>query len=252
MNVDRVKTNVKKIVLLAKCSYICPMEKKNVGKLFDSIAGTYDRFNHLLSLNTDKRWRRRAVKHLVHVGSLLDVATGTADLAMEIVHQCKAEAVTGMDISTGMMEIGKAKVARAGLMDKISFLEGSALDMPFDDGAFAAVTCAYGVRNFSNLDRGLQEMNRVLCDGGQLMILEFSYPSNAFVCALYDFFFTNIMPLVGKMLSKNAGAYTYFRDSVKGFIWGQEMVDRIASAGFRNVTFKTMTFGITTVYYAEK
>lgn len=228
------------------------MEKKNVGKLFDSIAGTYDRFNHLLSLNTDRRWRRRSVKRLARAGSLLDVATGTADLAIEIVHQDKATAVTGMDISTGMMEIGKTKVCKAGMQDRISFLEGSALGMPFADGSFDAVTCAYGVRNFSDLDRGLKEMCRVLTDGGQLMILEFSYPSNAFVRALYDFFFTNIMPVVGRMLSRNAGAYTYFRDSVKGFIWGQEMADRIASAGFRNVTFRTMTFGITTVYYAEK
>ncbi len=228
------------------------MEKKNVGKLFDSIAGTYDRFNHLLSLNTDRRWRRRSVKRLARAGSLLDVATGTADLAIEIVHQDKAAAVTGMDISTGMMEIGKTKVCKAGMQDRISFLEGSALGMPFADDSFDAVTCAYGVRNFSDLDRGLKEMCRVLTDGGQLMILEFSYPSNAFVRALYDFFFTNIMPVVGRMLSRNAGAYTYFRDSVKGFIWGQEMADRIASAGFRNVTFRTMTFGITTVYYAEK
>lgn len=228
------------------------MEKKNVGKLFDSIAGTYDRFNHVLSLNTDKRWRRKAVKRLSPVGSLLDVATGTADLALEIVRQDKATSVTGMDISTGMMEIGKAKVEKAGQQGKITFLEGSALDMPFAEGTFAAVTCAYGVRNFSDLDKGLQEMHRVLCNGGQLMILEFSYPSNRFVRCLYDFFFTNIMPFVGKVLSKNAGAYTYFRDSVKGFIWGQEMADRIAAAGFRNVTFKTMTFGITTIYYAEK
>lgn len=228
------------------------MEKKNIGKLFDSIAGTYDRFNHLLSLNTDRRWRRRTVKRLVRVDSLLDVATGTADLAMEIVRQDKASVVTGMDISTGMMEIGRAKVGKAGMQDRISFLEGSALEMPFADGAFPAVTCAYGVRNFSDLEKGLKEMYRVLCDGGQLMILEFSYPSNAFVRCLYDFFFSHIMPFVGKTLSRNAGAYTYFRDSVKGFIWGQEMADRIASAGFSEVTFRTMTFGITTVYYARK
>lgn len=228
------------------------MEKKNIGKLFDSIAGTYDRFNHLLSLNTDRRWRKKAVKRLVRVDSLLDVATGTADLAMEIVRQDKASVVTGMDISTGMMEIGRAKVGKAGMQDRISFLEGSALEMPFADGVFPAVTCAYGVRNFSDLDKGLKEMYRVLCDGGQLMILEFSYPSNAFVRCLYDFFFSHIMPFVGKTLSRNAGAYTYFRDSVKGFIWGQEMADRIASAGFSEVTFRTMTFGITTVYYARK
>lgn len=227
-------------------------DKKNIGKLFDSIAGTYDRFNHLLSLNVDKRWRRRAVKRLRKAGSLLDVATGTADLAMEIVRQDKAASVLGMDISTGMMEIGRTKVEKAGMQDRISFMEGSALEMPFVEGEFDAVVCAYGVRNFSDLDTGLSELHRVLADGGQLMILEFSYPSNAFVRALYDFFFSNVMPLVGKALSKNAGAYKYFRDSVKGFIWGEEMAGRITAAGFRNVRFKPMTFGITTVYFAEK
>lgn len=227
-------------------------DKKNIGNLFDSIAGTYDRFNHLLSLNIDRKWRRRSVKRLNKAGKLLDVATGTADLAIEIIRQGKASSVIGMDISTGMMEIGHAKVEKAGMQDRISFLEGSALEMPFGEGEFDAVVCAYGVRNFSDLDKGLEEMYRVLSDGGQLMILEFSYPSNAFVRALYDFFFSNVMPLVGKALSKNAGAYTYFRDSVKGFIWGDEMAARITSAGFRNVSFKVMTFGITTVYFAEK
>ncbi|MDO5442893.1 MAG: bifunctional demethylmenaquinone methyltransferase/2-methoxy-6-polyprenyl-1,4-benzoquinol methylase UbiE [Bacteroidia bacterium] len=227
-------------------------DKKNIGKLFDSIAGTYDRFNHLLSFNIDKKWRRRSVKRLLNAGNVLDVATGTADLAMEIVRQGKAASVLGMDISTGMMDIGRAKVEKAGMQDRISFLEGSALEMPFPEGEFDAVVCAYGVRNFSDLDQGLSEMHRVLSGGGQLMILEFSYPSNAFVRSLYDFFFSNVMPLVGKALSKNGGAYKYFRDSVKGFIWGQEMADRISAAGFKKVSFKTMTFGITTVYFAEK
>ena len=227
-------------------------DKKNIGNLFDSIAGTYDRFNHLLSLNVDKQWRRRSVKRMRKAGKLLDVATGTADLAIEIIRQDKASSVTGMDISTGMMEIGRTKVGKAGMQDRISFLEGSALEMPFVEGEFDAVVCAYGVRNFSDLDKGLSEMYRVLNDGGQLMILEFSYPSNALVRAIYNLFFSNVMPLVGKALSKNAGAYTYFRDSVKGFIWGEEMASRIALSGFKNVRFKTMTFGITTVYFAEK
>ena len=228
------------------------MDKKNVGSLFDSIAGTYDKFNHLLSLNIDKRWRRRTVRRLSRAENLLDVAVGTGDLAIEVIRQDKAQHVLGMDISTGMMEIGRTKVVKAGMADRISFLEGSALDMPFGDGSFDAVTCAYGVRNFSDLDKGLSEMYRVLREGGQLMILEFSYPGNRFVRWLYDFFFTHVMPLVGKALSRNGGAYTYFRDSVKGFIWGREMADRIAAAGFWNVSFKTMTFGITTLYVAEK
>lgn len=228
------------------------MDKRNIGALFDSIAGTYDKFNHLLSLNIDKRWRRKAVGRLVPSGKLLDVATGTADLAIEIIRQGKAAGVTGIDISTGMMEIGRDKAGRAGMDNRISFMEASALEMPFEDGSFDAVTCAYGVRNFSDLDKGLKEMYRVLRKGGQLMILEFSYPSNQLIRGMYDLFFTHIMPVVGRIISRNAGAYVYFRNSVKGFIWGGEMVSRIASAGFSDVTFKVMTFGISTLYLAKK
>ncbi len=228
------------------------MDKKNVGSLFDSIAGTYDRFNHLLSLNIDKHWRRKSIRGLDKADRLLDVATGTADLSMEIIRQGKAGKVVGMDISTGMMEIGKTKVAKAGMEKQISFIEASAFDIPYEDGSFDAVTCAYGVRNFSDLDKGLKEMHRVLRDGGELMILEFSYPENPLIRSLYDFFFTHIMPLVGKLISRNAGAYIYFRNSVKGFIWGDVMAARIGSAGFREVRYKTMTLGISTVYYARK
>lgn len=227
-------------------------EKKDIGGLFDRIAGTYDRFNHLLSLNIDRKWRRKAVRSLRPSGILLDVATGTADLSMEIIRQRKACRVEGIDLSSEMMKIGSKKVEKAGMSDKISFNECSALDMPYPDHSFDAVTCAYGVRNFSDLDKGLSEMFRVLRPGGQLMILEFSYPSNKVIRALYDFFFTHFMPLAGRAVSKDKTAYTYFRNSVKGFIWGQEMSDRISAAGFIDVCYKTMTFGITTLYTAVK
>lgn len=228
------------------------MDKRNIGQLFDSISGTYDRFNHLLSLNLDKRWRRRAVRGMRKAGNVLDLAAGTADLSIELVRAGRADKVRGMDISVKMMDVGREKVAKAGMQDRISLEEGSALEIPCGEASFDAVTCAYGVRNFSDLDRGLSEMYRVLRPGGQLMILEFSYPSNAFIRAVYDFFFSSLMPLVGRLISRNAGAYIYFRDSVKNFIWGEEMAERIAAAGFTDVSFKTMCFGITTVYYAEK
>lgn len=227
-------------------------EKKNIGQLFDRIAGTYDSFNHLLSLNIDRRWRRKAVSRLSKAEKLLDVAVGTADLAIELMKQGKADFIDGIDLSEGMMKIGREKVERKKLGGKVSFMKASALDMPFDDASYDALTCSYGVRNFSNLDKGLQEFHRVLRPGGQLMILEFSYPENKLVRALYDFFFTNIMPLVGKAMSKDPSAYTYFKNSVKGFIWGEEMAERLRSAGFTNVSFKPMTFGISTVYIAEK
>lgn len=228
------------------------MDKNIVAGLFDSIAGTYDRFNHILSLNIDRMWRRRGVKRLDHSERLLDVATGTADLAMEIIRQNKADCITGIDISTGMMEVGKVKVDKAGMSGRISFLEASAFDMPFEDAVFDAVTCAYGIRNFSDLDKGLSEMYRVLRDGGQLMILEFSYPDNPFVRYLYDFLFTRVMPVVGKAVSHDKSPYLYFRNSVKSFIWGEEMASRIRSAGFSDVSFKTMSLGITTLYLARK
>lgn len=228
------------------------VEKKDIGKLFDGIAGTYDKFNHLLSLNVDKVWRRKAVQSLRRGDKVLDVATGTADLALEIIRQEKAGEVTGIDISSGMMEIGRKKVEKKGLSGRIVLSEGSALDIPFPDGSFDAVTCAYGVRNFSNPDKGLKEMYRVLRSGGQLAILEFSYPSGKVTGKMYDIFFTRLMPVVGKAIGRDKKAYVYFRDSVKGFIWGEEMAARIRAAGFVDVRFRPMTFGISTLYTANK
>lgn len=227
-------------------------EKKNIGQLFDRIAGTYDQFNHLLSLNIDKSWRRKAVKKLTPCGHLLDVAVGTADLSIEILRRQKAESIIGIDLSGEMMRIGEEKTAAAGFADRISFQLCNAQDMPFAEGSFDAVTCAYGVRNFSDLDKGLAEMYRVLSPGGQLVILEFSYPTNPIVRKAYDLFFTHLMPVVGRIISKDSSAYKYFRQSVKSFIWGEEMVSRIAAAGFSDCSYKTLSFGISTIYTAVK
>lgn len=227
-------------------------EKQNIGQLFDRIAGTYDRFNHFLSLNIDKRWRRKAVRMLPVSGNLLDVAIGTADLSLEILRQGKAGHITGLDLSSEMMKIGEAKVAEKGLSAKVAFELGSALDMPYADSSFDVVTCAYGVRNFSDLDKGLAEMFRVLRPGGQVMILEFSYPSNPLVRWSYDLFFSHVMPLVGKLISKDPAAYRYFRESVKNFIWGEEMCAHICGAGFTETSFRTLSLGITTIYTARK
>ena len=227
-------------------------DKSQIGQLFDRIAGTYDRFNHILSLNIDKSWRRRTIRKMRPADSLLDVAIGTGDLAIRAVRDGKAAQVKGLDLSAEMMRIGAEKAEKAGLEEKIEFLQGSALQMPFDDSTFDAVSCAFGVRNFSDLDKGLREMFRVLKPGGQLLILEFSYPENRIMRAAYDFFFTRIMPVVGKKISHDAGAYIYFKESVKGFIWGEEMLVRIREAGFENASFKTLTFGIATLYTADK
>lgn len=227
-------------------------EKAHIGSLFDRIAGTYDRFNHITSLGIDIYWRRVAIRGMRPVSRMLDVAIGTADVALMALRQHKAQQVTGLDLSTEMMAIGKQKAERASLADKIEFVQGSALEMPFEDSTFEALTCAYGVRNFSDLDKGLSEMYRVLAPGGQLVILEFSYPAHPLIRWAYNLYFTHLMPLIGRIISKDAGAYTYFLHSVKSFIWGNEMVEHLRKAGFAKANYRTMTFGITTLYTATK
>lgn len=227
-------------------------EKKNIGHLFDGIAGTYDQLNHLLSLNIDKWWRRKAIKSLQPSGEVLDVAIGTADLTLEILKQQKARHITGLDLSQEMMRIGEQKVQKKGYKDQVRFDHGSAQEMPYQDASFDAVTCAYGVRNFSNLDAGLGEMSRVLRPGGQLVILEFSYPTNPIVRFFYNLYFTHIMPLIGRLFSKDKAAYNYLNRSVKGFIWGEDMTRRLQQAGFSNAQFRPLTFGITTLYTATR
>ena len=224
----------------------------NIGHLFNRIAGTYDRLNHLLSFNADRRWRRRAVRKLTPYDKALDVAVGTADLAIEMVIQGKAHHVTGIDISEEMLRIGREKVGKRQLDDRIRLESGNVLDLSCPDGHFDAVTCAYGVRNFSDLDRGLREMHRVLRPGGQLLILEFSYPDNKIIRFFYDFYFTKIMPAIGRKVSQDPTAYTYLNLSVKNFVWGEGFVQHLQDAGFHNITFQTMTFGITTLYLAQK
>lgn len=227
-------------------------EKANIGKLFDGIASTYDSFNHVTSMGIDIWWRKVAVKGMKPVSAMLDVAIGTADLAMTAIRKQKAQHVTGLDLSQEMMNRGKIKAEKAGMADKIDFLYGSALEMPFAEGQFEAVTCGYGVRNFSNLDKGLEEMYRVLKPGGQLVILEFSYPSNPVMRFLYNMYFSYVMPLIGRMFSSDSSAYTYFLNSVKNFIWGDEMLEHLKAAGFSEAKFRTLTFGISTLYTATK
>ncbi|MBQ4018938.1 MAG: bifunctional demethylmenaquinone methyltransferase/2-methoxy-6-polyprenyl-1,4-benzoquinol methylase UbiE [Paludibacteraceae bacterium] len=233
-------------------------EKQHIGQLFDRIAGTYDGLNHGLSLNIDKRWRRKTVQQMVPAQHVLDVAIGTADLTIEMLRRGKAQQVTGLDLSKQMMAIGKQKVDKWALTTRqspitdVQFVYGNAQHMPFDDASFDAVTCAYGCRNFQNLDEGLREMFRVLKPGGQVTILEFSYPSNPLVRALYDIYFTHVLPLVGRIVSHDKTAYTYLNKSVKSFCWGEAFAQHMRQAGFSDTRFIPLTFGITTIYTAKK
>ncbi|MCQ2337961.1 MAG: bifunctional demethylmenaquinone methyltransferase/2-methoxy-6-polyprenyl-1,4-benzoquinol methylase UbiE [Paludibacteraceae bacterium] len=227
--------------------------KTNIGELFDRIAGHYDGLNHLLSLNVDKRWRRQAVRSLPgNSQSCLDVATGTGDLAIAIVRAGKAQNVTGIDLSDNMMAVGKRKVASLNLSDKITFLHADCASLPFDDDTFNAVTCSYGVRNFAQLDKSLSEMYRVTAPGGELRILEFAYPTSFVMRHLYDFYFTRLLPVVGRIVSHDSSAYDYLPRSVKGFIWGDDFLSHLRKAGFSATSFKSQTFGISMLYKATK
>ena len=223
-------------------------EKQHIGQLFDRIAGTYDGLNHGLSLSIDRLWRRRTVRRMAPAEHVLDVAIGTADLTIAMLRSSKAQRVTGLDLSDRMMDIGRRKTAG----QAVTFVHGDAQAMPFDSETFDAVTCAFGCRNFSDLDAGLKEMYRVLKPGGQVTILEFSYPSNALVRALYDIYFTHVLPLVGRIVSRDKTAYTYLNKSVKSFCWGEAFAQHMRQAGFTDTRFIPLTFGITTIYTAKK
>ena len=227
-------------------------EKQHIGQLFDRIAGTYDGLNHVLSLNIDKRWRRRAIRMLAPAEQVLDVAIGTADLTIEILRQGKAQHVTGIDLSRGMMAIGEQKVAKRGYAPQVQFDYGSAQQMPYGDSSFDTVTCAYGVRNFANMDEGLSEMYRVLRTGGELMVLEFSYPTNPVIRWGYDLYFTHILPFIGNLFSRDKGAYSYLNRSVKNFPYGEAFCQHLRKAEFSQIKATPLTFGISTIYTAIK
>ena len=231
--------------------------KQHIGALFDRIAPTYDGLNHGLSLNIDRRWRRKTVALMPPVGHVLDVAIGTADLTIEMLRQGKAQRVTGIDLSEQMMAIGEKKIESQqptanSQQPTVDFVFANAQQMPFEDQTFDAVTCAFGCRNFQNLDEGLSEMYRVLKPGGQVTVLEFSYPSNPFVRAVYDLYFTHLLPAIGRVVSRDKTAYTYLNRSVKSFCWGEEFAQHLRDAGFKDVRFTPLTFGIATIYKGRK
>ena len=228
-------------------------EKQHIGQLFDRIAGTYDGLNHGLSLNIDRRWRRKTVAAMAPAPHVLDVAIGTADLTIAMLRAGKAEQVTGIDLSDQMMAIGKKKITNHKLpITNVKFVHGNAQSMPFEDSTFDGVTCAFGCRNFNDLDAGLREMYRVLKPGGQVTILEFSYPTNPLVRACYNIYFTRVLPWIGRLVSRDKTAYTYLNRSVKSFCWGEAFAQHLHDAGFSNEHFTPLTFGIATIYTANK
>ncbi len=231
-----------------------PEDKKHqIARMFNNISGRYDFLNHFLSLGIDRSWRRKAVSYLKKSNPkmILDIATGTGDLAIEISHM-NPEKIFGVDISTDMLEIARNKIKKRGLNEVIQFLEGDSEQLIFEDNKFDAVSVAFGVRNFQNLEIGLSEMLRVLKPGGKLMILEFSQPTNPVFKKLYTFYSSAIAPKIGKAVSKDAAAYTYLNESVKAFPYGEEFCKILANVGYKDIHFHTLTFGVATIYLANK
>ena len=218
--------------------------------MFDNVAADYDRLNHLMSLGIDKGWRRKAVKATGTALQVLDIACGTGDLSIGLAR--KGKKVTGADISDEMMKVMRDKVCREGLQGSVSTVKGAAEELPFGDGTFDAVTCAFGIRNFEDREQGLREMYRVLRPGGTVVILELSRPGNKMLCKLYDLYFLNILPRIGGKLSGNKAAYRYLPASVVNFPPKDEFLAMMARAGFTSTAHRALTFGICRMYTGRR
>lgn len=229
-------------------------KKEQVATMFNNISGTYDFLNHFLSLGIDILWRKKAIRELKSLNpkSILDVATGTGDFAFEAIKILKPLQVTGVDISAGMLEVAKKKIKERKLEHIFSVSLGDSEMLPFEENAFDAITVAYGVRNYENLEKGLADMYRVLKPGGKIVILEFSKPQQFPVKQLYNFYFKHITPFFGKVFSKDARAYEYLPESVAAFPDGKAFTILMERVGFSTTKQITLTFGISSIYTGIK
>ena len=229
-------------------------KKKQVENMFDKIAFRYDFLNRFLSAGIDVSWRKKAIRELVsiHPKNILDVATGTGDFAVTSYKILKPEKITGIDISEGMLEMGRKKIKNLKLEGHIQLLNGDSEAIFFGDGSFDAVTVAFGVRNFENLEKGLSEIYRVLKPGGKLIVLEFSKPSLPVIKNLYNFYMKFVTPKVGKLISKNNDAYQYLNNSVQQFPERDTFTHILNKLQYRYSFYKTLSLGICTIYCGEK
>ena len=228
-------------------------KKEQVEEMFDNIAGRYDMLNRLLSFGIDRRWRKKAIKVLVEDKPeiMLDVATGTGDFALDAL-KLDPVRIDGLDLSAEMIAIGRKKIAKKGLQDKIHFHKGDSENIPFESNTYDAATVSFGVRNFEDLPKGLREIGRVLKPGKKLVVLEFSKPKGWFFKTIFSFYFKRILPTIGRWFSGDKRAYTYLPESVDAFPYGQEFLDIFKEAGFENLGFKPLMTGVCTVYWGEK
>ena len=227
---------------------------EQVELMFDNIAPTYDRLNHRLSWNIDRYWRRKALRQLqpCHPRKLLDIATGTGDLAIQAVKMMPDVKVTAVDISEQMMKIGQEKVQKAGLAGSISFDKQDCTQLTIPDASYDAVTAAFGIRNFADLDKGLSEMCRVLRKGGHLCIIELTTPVAFPMKQLFRIYSHTVLPLYGRIISKDTSAYSYLTRTIEAFPQGERMTGILKKAGFAEARFQRLTFGICTMYFATK
>ncbi|MCX8149667.1 bifunctional demethylmenaquinone methyltransferase/2-methoxy-6-polyprenyl-1,4-benzoquinol methylase UbiE [Thermaurantimonas aggregans] len=228
-------------------------KKEQVAEMFDNISPKYDFLNHTLSLGIDRGWRKKllSLASKAKPKIILDVATGTGDLAIALA-ELNPEHIIGVDISEGMLSYGHKKIEKKGLKGLITLQKGDSEALEFADNTFDAVTVAFGVRNFEHLEAGLAEMLRVTKPGGKIYILEFSQPEGFPFAQLYKFYFKNILPLVGRWVSKDSRAYSYLPDSVEAFPFGEAFANILKKLGYKNIRLHRLTFGVATIYEAEK
>jgi ubiquinone/menaquinone biosynthesis methyltransferase len=227
---------------------------KVVEEMFDNIASTYDTLNHRLSWNIDKSWRKKAIRRLAPFSpkTILDIATGTGDFAIMSAKMLLPKTLIGADISDKMMEIGRQKVKEEGLEGIISFQKEDSLNLTFPSNTFDAVTAAFGIRNFQDLEKGLGEMYRVLKKGGHLCIIELTTPISFPMKQLFKIYSKVVLPFYGRLISKDSSAYDYLNKTIAAFPQGETMMNILQSAGFTKTSFTRLTFGICTMYIAEK
>ena len=229
-------------------------KKQQVATMFDKIAFRYDFLNRFLSAGIDVSWRKKAIKELKEIQPqyILDVATGTGDVAILSHKILQPKKITGIDISNGMLDFGRKKLTKLNLNNSIELLQGDSEKIAFADETFDAITVAFGVRNFENLEKGLKEMLRVLKPGGKLVVLEFSKPKQPAFSAFYKLYMNVIAPGVGKIVAKNKDAYQYLNDSVQRFPEGEAFLQILNGAGFKKTYLKSLTFSIATIYCGTK
>ncbi len=229
-------------------------KKEQVAEMFDDIAFRYDFLNRFLSAGIDITWRKNALKELKKINpkQILDVATGTGDVAIFANSILNPDKIIGIDISEGMLEIGRKKIAKLGLLDTIELLSGDSETIKYNDNSFDAVTVAFGVRNFQHLEKGLSEILRVLRPGGKLVVLEFSKPKTPLVKQVYNVYMKVVAPNMGKLFSKNRNAYKYLDESIKKFPEGKNFTIILDNLGYRNTYGKPQSLGICTIYCGEK